>query len=74
MDKLYLVIIQESMEEITSGESKSALEGGGKHHNLFGVGCGNIFSDGRAPLQHGPLGEKLIRNKFAGFISFAMDG
>jgi hypothetical protein len=45
MDKLYLIVVQESEEEVTSGESESALEGG-KHHNFFCVGCGNIFSGG----------------------------
>jgi hypothetical protein len=44
MDKLYLIIVQEFAEEVASGESKSVLEEGGKHHNFFCVGCGNIFS------------------------------
>jgi hypothetical protein len=68
MDKLYLVIIQEPAREVKSRESKSVLEGE-KHHNLFGVWCGNIFSSYRAPLHHGPLGEKVIRDEFAYFIS-----
>jgi hypothetical protein len=45
MDKLYLIVVQEFAEEVTSGESESALEGG-EHHKLFSVGCGNIFSGG----------------------------
>jgi hypothetical protein len=67
MDKLYLVIIQDSVEEIASGESKSVMEGE-KHHNLFGVGCENIFSDGGAPLRHNSHKVKVIRNEFADFI------
>jgi hypothetical protein len=49
------------------------LEERGEHHSLSRIGCGNIFSSGGAPLQHDPIREKRIRNKFANFF-FIHDG
>jgi hypothetical protein len=38
MNKLNLVVVQESAEEITDQEIEPVLEGG-KHHNFICVGC-----------------------------------
>jgi hypothetical protein len=50
MDKFYLIMVQDSLEEVASWKSKPALEKGRKHHDFFNVGCGNVFSDGGVPL------------------------
>jgi hypothetical protein len=73
MDKLYLIIIQDPTEEVASKESTSALEEGEKHHNLFVVGCRNIFSGGGAPLPYNLFEEKVIRNEVVDFV-FIRDG
>jgi hypothetical protein len=65
MDKLYLIVIEQSTEEIATKESKPVLEERGEHHNFVCIGCGNVFSGGRPPLQHGTVGEKIVCNKFA---------
>jgi hypothetical protein len=58
MDKLYLIVVEKFVEEIASRESKPALEERGKHHNFIRIGCGNVFSSGGLPLQHGTVREK----------------
>jgi hypothetical protein len=73
MDKLYLIVVKMSSEEIISRESKPALEERREHHNLIRIGYGNIFSGGGAPLQHGPIGEERTHNKFVNFF-FIYDG
>jgi Fe2+ or Zn2+ uptake regulation protein len=73
MDKLYLIVVKKSSEEVTCGDSKPTLEERREHHNLICIGCGNIFSDGGAPLQHVPIGEERTHNKFANFF-FIHDG
>jgi hypothetical protein len=73
MDKLYLVVVKKSAEEIASRESKPALEERGEHHNFIRIGCGNVFSSGGLPLQHGTVGEKIVRNKFVNLF-FVCDG
>jgi hypothetical protein len=50
MDKLYLIVVKKSSEEVTVRESIPALEERREHHNLIRIGCGNIFFDGGAPL------------------------
>jgi hypothetical protein len=50
MDKLYLIVVENSAEEIASRESKPTLEESGKHHNFIHIGCGNVFSSGGLPL------------------------
>jgi hypothetical protein len=67
MDKLYLIVVEKSTEEITS-RVQPALEERGKHHNFVCIGCGNVFSDGRPPLQHDTIGEKIVLNKFVNFF------
>jgi hypothetical protein len=68
MKKLYLIVVKKSLEEVTSRESKPALEERREHHNLIHIGCENIFFGGGAPLQHGSIGEDRIHNKFANFF------
>jgi hypothetical protein len=65
MDKLYLIVVEKSMEKIASRESKPMLEERGKHHNFVHIGCGNVFSGSGSPLQHGMVGKKIVRNKCA---------
>jgi Fe2+ or Zn2+ uptake regulation protein len=45
-------VVKEFTEEIAGREAESALEKGGKHHNLICIGCGEVFAGGRTPLQH----------------------
>jgi hypothetical protein len=55
MDKLYLIVVKKSSEEVVGRESNPALEERREHHNLIHIGCGNILSGGGAPLQHDPI-------------------
>jgi hypothetical protein len=73
MDKIYLIVVEKSVEEIASRESKPTLEERGKHHNFIRIGCGNVFSSGVPPLQHGTVREKIVRNKFVNLF-FVCDG
>jgi hypothetical protein len=50
MDKLYLIVVEKSTQEIASRESKPTVEERGKHHNFVRIGCGNVFSSGGPPL------------------------
>jgi hypothetical protein len=68
VDKLYLIVVEKSLEEVAGRESKPTLEERGEHHNLCCIGCGNVFSGGGVPLQRGAIGEKRIGNKFANFF------
>jgi hypothetical protein len=57
-------VVKESAEEIIGWEAESALKERWEHHNLIRIGSGDIFPSGRAPLQHGMVREKVVRNKF----------
>jgi hypothetical protein len=61
-------VIKESTEEFIDQNTKPALEEGGEHHNLIGVGCWDIFSYGRAPLQHYAIWEEVIHDELADLI------
>jgi hypothetical protein len=50
VDQFNLVVIKESVEEVTGREAKFMLEEGIKHHNLCRIGCRNFFPGGRMPL------------------------
>jgi hypothetical protein len=65
-------VVKESAEEITGREAESVLKGG-KHHNFIHIGCGKVFVDGRTPLQHDTVWEKVVRNKFVN-LTFVYDG
>jgi hypothetical protein len=67
MDEFNLVVIKESMEEITGREAKSALKEEREHHNLYRIGCQNVFPGSRTPLQDDAVWKKMIRNKLADF-------
>jgi hypothetical protein len=67
VDKLNLIVVQESTEEITDRETEPALEGG-EHHNFICVGCRHILASGRAPLQHHAVWEKMAHNKLKDLI------
>jgi hypothetical protein len=73
MDKLDLIVVKKSTEEITSRESKPTLEERGKHHNFIHIGCGNVFSSSGPPLQHGMIRKKVVCNKFVNLF-FICDG
>jgi hypothetical protein len=66
-------VIKESAEEITGMEAESALKEGGKHQNFVCIGCREIFTGSRTPLQHGEVWEKVVHNKFAN-LTFIYDG
>jgi hypothetical protein len=59
-----VVVIKESTEEVAGREAESALKEGGKYHIFIRIGCRKIFTSSRAPLQHGAVQEKVVRNKF----------
>jgi hypothetical protein len=60
------------MSSSTGREAKSTLKEGGKHHNIIRIGW-KVFTSGRAPLQHGVVREKVVRNKFVD-LTFIYDG
>jgi hypothetical protein len=73
MDQFNLVVFKESVKEITGWEAKSTLKGGGKHHNFIRIGCWKVFTNGRVPLQHGTICEKVIHNEHAD-LTFICNG
>jgi hypothetical protein len=44
---------------------KPVLEEGGEHHNFICVGCQNVLTNGRTPLQNRMIWEKMARDKLA---------
>jgi hypothetical protein len=67
MDVFDSVVIKGTTEEVASRKAESTLEERRKHHNFNHIGCRNVLSSGGAPLEHGVVGEKMIRNKFVNF-------
>jgi hypothetical protein len=59
-------MLKESPQEVVGRKAESAPEGG-KHHNLICVGCWDVFSSSRTPLEHDTIWEKAICNKFENF-------
>jgi hypothetical protein len=51
MNQLDLVVVQKAVKEIAGWKTKPTLKGG-KHHNFICVGCWDILTGGRTPLQH----------------------
>jgi hypothetical protein len=68
MNRLNLVVVQKSAEEIADRETKPTLEESGNHHTFICVGCQNVHAGGRAPLQHRAIWEKMARDKLANLI------
>jgi hypothetical protein len=66
-------VIEESTEKVGGREAESTLEEGGKHHNLICIRCGNIFTGGRMPLQHGVVQEKVVCDEVAN-LTFIRSG
>jgi hypothetical protein len=60
-------MLKESLQEVIGQKAESALEEGGKHHNLICVRCWDVFSNSRTPLEHDVIREKAICNKFVNF-------
>jgi hypothetical protein len=61
-------MLKESPQEVIGRKTKSTLEEERKHHNLICVGCWDVFSSSRTPLEHGTIQEKAICNKFVNFV------
>jgi hypothetical protein len=62
-------MIKKTVEEVVSWESKSALEERREHHNLIHIGCWNVFPNGRKPLQHSAVQEKVVCIQLADLTS-----
>jgi hypothetical protein len=56
------------MEEIKEWESKPALKEAGEHHNFICVGCWDILTGGRVPLQHLGIQEKIALDEFTDLV------
>jgi hypothetical protein len=52
MNKPNLIVVQESTKEIADWEIEPTLEEGGKHDNLICIGCRDVLTGGKVPLQH----------------------
>jgi hypothetical protein len=55
-------MIEEFAKKVTGRKAKSTVEELGKRHNLLGIGCWDVFSCSRTPLEHGLIREKMIFN------------
>jgi hypothetical protein len=66
-------VVEESTEEIVGWEAESTLQGGGEHHNLICIGCGEVFTGGRTPLQYSTIWEKMICIELAN-LTFICNG
>jgi hypothetical protein len=73
MDKFDSVMIEESVEEVTSRNAESALQKGGEHHNLVSIGCWDVIPDGGAPLRYYAVREKMIHDELP-YLTFIQDG
>jgi hypothetical protein len=73
MEEFNLLVIKESIEEVTGREARSTLEKGREHHSLDRTGCGNIFPTSRMPLQDYTVWGKVIHDELADF-TFVYDG
>jgi hypothetical protein len=57
-------VVEKTTENIVGREAESTLEKGRKHHNLFGVGCSDVFPFSRMPLEHRAIREEAVLNQF----------
>jgi hypothetical protein len=60
MDKINLVVVLESTEEIVDRETEPALEEGGKHHNLICIGCQDVLTGGMEKMVHNELADLIF--------------
>jgi hypothetical protein len=63
VNQLDFIVMEKAAEEFASGETDSTLEEGSQHHDIVGVGSGDIFICSRPPLEDGTGGEKVILDK-----------
>jgi hypothetical protein len=66
-------VVEKTTENIVGREAESTLEKGRKHHNLFGVGCSDVFPFSRMPLEHPRLGRKQFSTNLRILLSSAID-
>jgi hypothetical protein len=52
--------MQKAAEEFAGGKAESTLEKRSQHHNVFDIGCWDVFPFHRPPLEHGTVGEKVV--------------
>jgi hypothetical protein len=74
MNWFYLVVVQKTAEEFTSGKAKSVLEEGKQHHDFIGVGNGNVFPFHWTPLEHGAIGRRWFSTRARSSLSSIEDG
>jgi hypothetical protein len=55
-------MIEEFAKNVIGRKAKSTVEELGKHHNLLGIGCWDVFYYSRTPLEHGLIRVKMIFN------------
>jgi hypothetical protein len=68
LNQFDLVVVQESVEEIIDRKTEPTLEEGCEHHNFIGIGCRDVLTGSRAPLQHRAVWEKMAFNKLVNLI------
>jgi hypothetical protein len=61
-------MMKDIAHKFTGRKPKSMGEEGRKHHNLIGIGCGDVFPFHRCPLEHLTVGKKLIGDQFEDLI------
>jgi hypothetical protein len=68
INRLNLVVVQKTVKEITDWKTKPTLEEGGEYHNFICVGCQNVLTGGRAPLQHPTVWEKMAHDELVNLV------
>jgi hypothetical protein len=59
--------VEKTTEEFARRKAKSALEKRSQHHDFIGVGSRDVFPLSQPPLEHSPIGEKMVFYKFEEF-------
>jgi hypothetical protein len=62
-----LVMIKEAVQEVAGWKAKSALKGR-KHHNFLGIGCWDVLTYSRSPLEHIRIWDKMVFNQLTNLI------
>jgi hypothetical protein len=60
MYQLDSVVLKDAAKEITGGKPKSPLKERRKHYDFLHIGCWDILSFSRSPLEHSSIWEKVI--------------
>jgi hypothetical protein len=50
----------EATLEVAGRKAKSALKEGRKHHNFLGIGCWDVLTCSRSPLERGLIWDKMV--------------